>query len=102
MTAGPGKYDDLCTEVREKANANGVIVVVFGGDKGNGFSCQADAATTAALPDVLERIAAQIRADTQQASDGNDEAEAHFMAHARENDRAANELASLETTKDRP
>jgi hypothetical protein len=61
MTFGPGKYDDLCTEVREKANARGAIVIVIGGERGNGFSCQGDLVTLSRLPDVLESLAVQIR-----------------------------------------
>jgi hypothetical protein len=61
MALGPGKYDDLCTLVREKAGADGVLLVVLGGDRGNGFSCQADFVTTLKLPDLLERIAKEIR-----------------------------------------
>jgi hypothetical protein len=70
MALGPGKYDDVCTLVREKVGlggedtlpeGGGVIVIVFGGNKGNGFACQADWQTTLALPDVLENIARQIR-----------------------------------------
>lgn len=60
---GPGKYDDLCIYVREKTKARGVVVIVLGGDKGEGFSCQADLAATLALPDMLEELARQIRAD---------------------------------------
>lgn len=60
---GPGKYDDLCTLVRERAKAAGVIVIVLGGERGPGFSCQADLASTLVLPDMLELIASQIRAD---------------------------------------
>jgi hypothetical protein len=41
----------------------GVIVIVLGGNKGNGFSCQADLRTTLLLPDLLEQIARQIRGD---------------------------------------
>jgi hypothetical protein len=64
MPLGPGKYDDLCTIVREQAgmgNKGGVIVIVLGGNKGNGFSIQADLLTTAMLPDMLEEIAKQMR-----------------------------------------
>lgn len=61
MTLGPGKYDDLCTMVREKAKAAGVLLIVLGGEKGPGFSCQADIKTTMELPDLLEYIAKQIR-----------------------------------------
>jgi hypothetical protein len=61
MAIGPGKYDDLTTEVREKAKAQGVLLIVFDGIHGNGFSCQADLATTMRIPDILENIARQIR-----------------------------------------
>lgn len=63
MAFGPGKYDDLCTDVRLKTHAHGVLLIVLGGDKGTGFSCQATAATTLALPDLLEDVARQIRQD---------------------------------------
>lgn len=64
MPIGPGKYDDLATIVRERAgigDQGGVIVIVFGGNRGNGFSMQADLATTLLVPDVLEDVAEQIR-----------------------------------------
>ena len=65
MPIGPGKYDDVCSYVVEQvgigAQGGGVIVIVFGGNKGNGFSCQADLRTTVLLPDMLENIAKQIR-----------------------------------------
>jgi hypothetical protein len=71
MPIGPGKYDDVCTLVRERVGiggdvlSGGVIVIVFGGDKGNGFSCQADAITTLKLPDILENVARQMREATE-------------------------------------
>lgn len=58
---GPGKYDALCTHVRKKANADGAIVIVIGGDRGPGFSVQVDAPTLLVLPELLEHMAAQIR-----------------------------------------
>jgi hypothetical protein len=69
MTIGPGKYDDLCTLVRERVGigdktGGGVCVIVFGGNKGPGFSVQADRATTLMLPDMLEHVARQMRGDT--------------------------------------
>ena len=63
MALGPGKYDDLATLVRERATAQGVIVMVFGGKHGGGFSVQADAATTLALPMLLRRVADDIERD---------------------------------------
>jgi hypothetical protein len=61
MALGPGKYDDLCTELRAKTKAAGTIVIVIGGERGSGFSCQADWQTTLRLPEILESMAAQIR-----------------------------------------
>ncbi len=66
MTWGPGKYDELCSLVREKAGINageggGVVVIVLGGNKGNGFSCQADPLMTMMLPEILERVVMDMR-----------------------------------------
>jgi hypothetical protein len=66
MAFGPGKYDDLCTLVRERAKAHGAIVIVIGGEHGYGFSCQADLRTTLKLPEMLEDIAKQIRESSPQ------------------------------------
>lgn len=63
MALGPGIYDDLCTYVREKAQADGAILIVLGGQNGSGFACQASPAETVNLPRRLENMASQIRAD---------------------------------------
>lgn len=63
---GPGKYDAWCSRVREATKARGVILIVAGGEEGHGFSCQADLETLTKLPDSLEGIARQIRADLKQ------------------------------------
>ena len=67
MAFGAGKYDDICTYVRQQVGVTegggGVLLIVLGGNKGNGFACQSDAATLLALPDILENVAAQIRRD---------------------------------------
>jgi len=65
MALGPGRYDDLCTYVRDQAKADGAIVIVLGGHKGSGFSMQGDLALMRRLPDMLEKLAATIRADAQ-------------------------------------
>jgi hypothetical protein len=55
---GPGKYDDLATIVRERADAEAVIVIVFSGNLGSGFSVQTrgeDIART--LPAILRNLA---------------------------------------------
>jgi len=60
---GPGRYDDEATKVMEATKANGVIVIVIGGNKGEGFACQATLEVTQALPKMLRHIADQIEAD---------------------------------------
>lgn len=68
MAMGPGKYDELCTYVREKAGADGAIVLIFGGEDGPGFSVQADARTLFAMPGILREMADQLAADIAQRS----------------------------------
>ena len=63
MTHGPGKYDLLATLVRERTKADGVVVMVFNGKSGDGFSVQADLATTYALPAMLRKLADDIEHD---------------------------------------
>lgn len=60
---GAGKYDQLCTYVREQAGAQGALLLVLGGTKGPGFSLQADLVTTLRLPAILRDLADQIEAD---------------------------------------
>jgi len=60
---GPGKYDDVCTMVRERTEARAVLVVVIDGKLGNGFSFQGDPLSLASVPEMLEDVARQIRED---------------------------------------
>lgn len=63
---GPGKYDDLCTHVRELAEAEFVIVIVKGGKAGGGFSVQAaDRRDLVAMPSVLRHVADEIEKDVR-------------------------------------
>ncbi|HEY2250949.1 MAG TPA: hypothetical protein VGH74_07795 [Planctomycetaceae bacterium] len=62
---GPGKYDDLATYCREQAESTGVLLILTNGKLGPGFAVQADAATLAVLPELLETIAAQLRTDRE-------------------------------------
>jgi hypothetical protein len=63
MADGPGKYDDLCTYVREQTQASAVVVIVVDGKKGSGFSVQAHAPMTLVLPEMLEQIARDLRGE---------------------------------------
>lgn len=61
MAIGPGKYDDLCTIVREEAEASLALVIVVKGKKGSGFSVQGkDLSDLVWLPAVLRETANQI------------------------------------------
>lgn len=63
MAIGPGKYDKICTDVRQELNAKGVILIVIEGDKGSGFSCQAELADTLLFPLLLRSIAREMEQD---------------------------------------
>jgi hypothetical protein len=63
MTEGPGKYDHLATIVRELSSAEGIIVIVFEGDRGSGFSVQATPKVTETMPSILRQIADDIEKD---------------------------------------
>jgi len=61
MAQGPGKYDDLCTKVREEAQAVGAVVIVLNGNCGSGFSVQGPPELSIMLPELLESLASEIR-----------------------------------------
>lgn len=63
---GPGKYDALCTKVREEAKADGAILIVFSGEHGSGFSVQADPLTTVNLPALLRDMADTVEQDLRE------------------------------------
>ena len=60
MAFGPGKYDDVATDVREKTHAEGVLVLIINGTRGSGFSAQLPLDLTLRLPSVLRDMANQI------------------------------------------
>jgi hypothetical protein len=63
MALGPGKYDDLCTEAREKSKGRGAILIILEGGKGMGFSVQAQIEDLLKLPNILRFIADGIEED---------------------------------------
>jgi hypothetical protein len=68
MTLGPGKYDAICTQAREQAEAEAALLVILGGNKGSGFSVQvqvhANMVLLRALPALLRDVADQIEKDS--------------------------------------
>ncbi|MES2729969.1 MAG: hypothetical protein V4621_07765 [Pseudomonadota bacterium] len=64
MSHGPGKYDPICTKVREETEAAFACVIISHGNQGSGFSVQSVSPKLLnAIPDILESIAKQIRTD---------------------------------------
>lgn len=62
MPTGPGKYDDLCTIVREQSEATAAIVIILDGNRGTGFSVQATYRVHPEfLATTLEHVAKTIR-----------------------------------------
>jgi hypothetical protein len=59
-----GKYNDLCTLLRERVRARGgVLLLIMGGERGNGLSIQATPDAFAELPATLRAVADQIEQD---------------------------------------
>ncbi len=65
MALGPGKYDDICTLVREKTDAEAVVVVIINGNRGAGFSVQGHQPAVVYLPDLLDMVSKSIRKDSK-------------------------------------
>jgi len=71
MTAGPGRYDHIATIAREQTDAKAVVVIIHGGNRGEGFSVQCDNPMFLfTLPDILEEVAAQIRRGAEKSEAG--------------------------------
>ena len=64
---GEGKYDALCTQVRNKTRARGAMIIVVDGNKGSGFSCQLTVEVMKTLPGILRQMADQIEQDKKAA-----------------------------------
>lgn len=67
MPIGPGKYDKECVNILEEEEADMVMVIVFGGKRGGGFSSAArglmGVAGVLAAPDTLRAVADSIDID---------------------------------------
>jgi len=57
---GPGKYDHATTLIRQGTQAQGVILIVFGGAHGDGFSAQLPPGLLLTVPAILRTVADEI------------------------------------------
>ena len=63
MANGPSKYDKECSLVRESAQAKVALVIVVGGDRGDGFAMQAGTEVPpSVVAQMLRTVADQIEA----------------------------------------
>ena len=61
MAQGPSKYDKECTLVRESASAKVALIIVIGGDRGDGFAMQAGTdVPPSVVAQMLRNVADQI------------------------------------------
>jgi hypothetical protein len=60
---GPGKYDTEASEVMEATRAAGIVLLIVGGDRGEGFSVQGPLSLLVALPGMLREVADAVEAD---------------------------------------
>jgi hypothetical protein len=67
MTLGPGKYDEQCTAARRDTDALGVLLIVFNGRYGHGFSAQLPAEILPTVPEILRQVAREIEASIPRA-----------------------------------
>ena len=68
MKSDPGKYDAECTMARLATGAQGVLLMVLHGTKGSGFAVQVPPEYVDEIPDMLENLAAHIRASAKRLS----------------------------------
>jgi len=66
MPIGRARYDEACGEARMTTEAEGVLLIVFGGNKGNGFSAQIPQHLLMQVPEILRYVAEQIQKDLSQ------------------------------------
>jgi len=60
---GGGKYEEATTQARLSTGAAGVILIIFGGAQGHGFSVQAPPGLVPTIPGILRKVAEQIERD---------------------------------------
>jgi hypothetical protein len=65
MPIGQGKYAMECEHVRKMTGAQGVILLVLGGNLGHGMSCILPAELAPTVPGMLRHLAELIETETK-------------------------------------
>jgi hypothetical protein len=63
---GPGKYDDLCKQIKDSTKAKGLLLVILDGDRGTGASCKMDFEIVKQMPNILRAVADEMEQGTNQ------------------------------------
>lgn len=61
MAFGPGKYDEITEHVRKVTRAHGVILIVLGGEKGDGFEVQFEAPPNVGVQEIADSVPGLLR-----------------------------------------
>jgi hypothetical protein len=69
MADGPGKYDAEAEQVLARVDADGVVLLVMGGTKGNGFAVKGTWEAMATMPEILRNAARWIERDLTRGPD---------------------------------
>lgn len=62
---GPGKYDQQAEQLLKELSAQGLLLIVIGGNRGTGMSVKSDPVLLAALPTVLRHTADMIEGEVK-------------------------------------
>jgi hypothetical protein len=66
MTEGAGKYNQACNTARLSTGARCIVLIIFDGNRGDGFEVQTtDVDSAYQLPETLRLIADQIDRDNK-------------------------------------
>jgi len=60
---GESRYDAECKELFERLKADGVVLIILGGDKGNGCVSSVKPEVSMMLPDLLRGLAKHMEKD---------------------------------------
>lgn len=72
MAQGQGNYGDVAERIREETGADGVILFVLNGKKGNGVALVGADDFMPAVPDILRGMATELEKDLKEMNDGKE------------------------------
>lgn len=74
MAIGGGKYHKQLMDLKRETEAEAVFLIVINGNQGHGISAAADLDIAKTIPDVLERVAQEMREENEELDEDDDAA----------------------------